>query len=297
MTSPAFHEWAAAGFGAELLPVCGPRHDCDSPGKIPHVPGWRKMEITSALLARWARSHRGNVGLRTRRFPAIDVDVEDAALADACERIVLVTLGSTARRTRANTARRLLLYRLEGEPFSKAAVSFSTPGGEPGKVEILADGQQCVVAGGHHTGAAIEWHVGQPSAAGLATIMWQQRDAVLAALRARLAELGCKVEGPPEARWIPRVGVGARPHSQDGEIADLALRRLDPDLPYEEWLRIGMALHSRWPDSEGLARWDAWSSGGEKYPGTRKLEKHWASFRPDGGIGFGTLIVMARRTG
>jgi hypothetical protein len=289
--------WSDAGFSGDLLPLCGPRHGCDSPGKIPHVPGWRTMEITPAMVAGWGRSHAGNLGLRTRRFPAIDVDVEDAELADACERVVLVTLGSTAQRTRANTARRLLLFRLEGEPFRKAAVAFTTPAGERAKVEILADGQQCVVAGVHHTGAAIKWPGGQPVADELAPMTISGRDEVLALVRGRLAELGCAVEGPSPVEPRTARVIPLRDDTRDARIAGEALRRLSPDLPYDEWVRVGMALHSRWPDADGLALWDAWSSRGEKYPGTRVLERHWASFHPEGGVGFGTLVVMARRAG
>jgi len=32
--------WAATDFAKELVPVCGPRHGCASPGKRPHAPGW-----------------------------------------------------------------------------------------------------------------------------------------------------------------------------------------------------------------------------------------------------------------
>lgn len=291
--APASLEWARAGFGGELLPLCGPRHSCGSPGKVPHIPGWQHMQITPTLVASWTRSHLGNLGLRTARYPAVDLDVEDAALADEFERVALVTLGSTARRTRANTARRLLLFRLEGAPFGKVAITFTTPAGERAKVEILANGQQCVVAGVHHTGAAIEWAAGQPIAVSLAPMSHQGRAALVAALRRRLAELGCKTEGveAPRRQWP----TAAQPRGQDADLAELALRRLDPDLAYDEWVRVGMALHARFPDAGGLALWDAWSARGEKYPGTRTLERHWASFHAGRGVGFGTLIAMARR--
>jgi hypothetical protein len=293
MTSP-LSLWAAGGFGPELIPVCGPNDCCSSPGKRPHLPGWQEVTVTPALLSTWGRVHAGNVGLRTRNYPAVDLDIEIPSIADACEEVIATTIGLTARRTRANSARRLLLFRLEGAPFEKSTIRFVSRENEPAQIEILAAGQQVVVAGVHHSGATIEWHHAMPVAEELATITAAQRDLLVRALRARLTDLGCSLERPPTTpprSWLGRGNITAL----DREIAELALRRLDPDCPYDDWLRIGMALHARWPDETGLAFWDAWSSRGQKYPGSRELERHWASFRPDRGVGFGTLIVMARR--
>jgi predicted P-loop ATPase len=57
----------------------------------------------------------------------------------------------------------------------------------------------------------------------------------------------------------------------------------DPDSGYDDWVRIGMALHHETEGSEdGLAIWDQWSSLGAKYEGSSDLESHWRSFRLDG---------------
>jgi hypothetical protein len=291
---PDLRTWADAGFGSELIPLCGPDHSCASPGKRPHLAGWQDVIITPATLAVWALTHTGNIGVRTRYFPAVDIDVESPAVAEACEEGVIATVGAAARRTRANTARRLLLFRLEGEPFEKATLRFTLPMGERAQVEILAAGQQVVVAGVHHTGAKIEWRDAPPTAPELTKMTVVQRDAVLAALRSRLVALGCgfETQGPREPR---PTGSAPRRTAQDRAIAELALHRLAPDMPYDDWIGIGMALHDRWPDECGLALWNAWSARGEKYPGAREVERHWASFRAGGGVGFGTLIEMARR--
>jgi hypothetical protein len=292
-----FAQWRAAGFGPEIIPVCGPDHGCESPGKRPHLPGWQDLVITPAILAPWARTHRGNIGLRTRLFPAIDIDVDDQPIAEHCERLALLTLGSTACRTRANTSRRLLLYRLESEPFGKATITFTVPSGTKSRVEVLGGGQQAVVAGVHHSGAAIEWRGGQPAAADLAPMSAAARDDFLVALRGRLVELGCVITAGDEPERRPQRRAYTHHEGHDRVVAELALYRLDPDVEYEQWVRVGMALHSKWPDGSGLALWDSWSARGEKYPGTRSLERHWASFHTDKGVGFGTLIAMARRVG
>jgi hypothetical protein len=291
--SSAFLDWGNAGFSGELIPLCGPHHACASPGKRPHIVGWQDLRVTPAMVAAWSAAHRGNVGLRTRTFPAVDIDVDDAAIASACENVIENAVGSTARRTRDNTHRRLLLFQLSGHPFDKLTIRFTIPGGARAQVEILAKGQQAVVAGIHHTGEALQWSAGQPVVRELATITAHQVVAAMAALRARLLEIGCVVETPLTPCRTP-APMRPRASGQDAVIAQLALRKLDPDVPYDVWLRVGMALHSRWPDERGLSMWDLWSSMGEKYPGQGELERHWASFRSGGGIAFGTLIAIAR---
>jgi hypothetical protein len=108
------------------------------------------------------------------------------------------------------------------------------------------------------------------------------------ALRAVLA-----LVDPPRAQRPPRPPPRSS-SNRDAELAEMALQRLDPDCDYAQWIAIGMALHSRFPGGEGFAMWDAWSSNGEKYQGTGDLETHWRSFTAGKGVGFGTLIALAR---
>lgn len=53
----------------------------------------------------------------------------------------------------------------------------------------------------------------------------------------------------------------------------------DPNLAYNEWLKVGMALHHETGGSNaGLALWNHWSAGSAKYQGIADLEPHWRSF-------------------
>lgn len=181
------HAWAAAGFAKELVPVCGPRHRCDSPGKIPHFGGWQTRSFSPHEFGKsWP-----NTGLRTRLFPAIDIDVEDAAVVAAVEDVAREILGTTARRSRRNSARCALLYRLDGEPFKKTRIVFESSDGSAGKIEVLGDGQQLVVDGIHASGAPLEW-TGSPIDGGsLASMNIEARDAFLSAVRDALEAAGC----------------------------------------------------------------------------------------------------------
>ncbi len=293
---PAFLAWAGAGFGAELVRLTPPDSADPSPGKKPTEPEWQTLAVTPDLVSRWAHLP-GNVGLRTRYFPAVDVDVDDVAIARAVEQIVIATLGSTARRTRSNSARRALLFRLEGAPFKKKAVKFKLPDGTFAKVEILADGQQIAVAGMHPSGAPNEWPNGLPAPDGLASMTEAQRDEVLDLLRVRLKGLGCVVEGVANGGVAPQ---RPAPRHQEGwehdePFIDAALRALDPDVEYDRWVAAGMALHAKYPeaDGRGFNVWDAWSSRGKKYPGRDELEKKWRTFKPGGGVNLASLFALA----
>ena len=81
---------------------------------------------------------------------------------------------------------------------------------------------------------------------------------------------------------LERTASGAEPSFErmglDADDARALLDRIDPDIGYEDWLRVGMGLHHEFGD-EGLALWDDWSSRGSKYPGSvGGLEAHWRSF-------------------
>ena len=63
---------------------------------------------------------------------------------------------------------------------------------------------------------------------------------------------------------------------------------------YDEWLTVGMALHSI--DEELLSEWDKWSNQSAKYkPG--ECARKWRSFSTGGGVTLGTLAHMAKQDG
>lgn len=68
-------------------------------------------------------------------------------------------------------------------------------------------------------------------------------------------------------------------HRVSADTVKSALSVLDPDLSYERWVGVGMALHSAFSGSQdGLDIWDGWSSQGPKYKGLSELSYKWASF-------------------
>ena len=82
--------------------------------------------------------------------------------------------------------------------------------------------------------------------------------------------------------------------SIDVSHADIAgmLDHIDPDGPYDHWIRVGMAVHHA-TGGTGFDVWDAWSARGQKYDAT-KMESHWHSFgRSANPATLGTLIHLS----
>ena len=74
------------------------------------------------------------------------------------------------------------------------------------------------------------------------------------------------------------------------------LAKLDPDMTYPEWVRVGMAIHNASGGAEdGLLAWDTWSMAGDKHR-EGYCAKLWAGFKPDGGVTMGTLVHMAQQS-
>jgi hypothetical protein len=115
--------------------------------------------------------------------------------------------------------------------------------------------------------------------------------------RYAVAELLEALGGLPEREALfqppPRQ---ARPVTgQEGALALQALQHLSEErrVEYDQWLAVGMALHS--VSEELLGDWDEWSEGcQEKYePGA--CEAKWETFRQGGGLTLGSLIHWAKQ--
>ncbi len=80
------------------------------------------------------------------------------------------------------------------------------------------------------------------------------------------------------------------------EIKDL-LSEIDPDCPYDDWLKAMMAVHGMTNGSAaGFAMVNNWSAGGSKYSGVREIENKWRSFKGHG-VGAGTLATISKTYG
>jgi len=184
-----FRRWFEAGFGGETLPIIPPdatitrgsdvkdRHRGKTPGVLTGDGTW------SGLGGRWAEERvttiadakkyilwGASVGLQSRTFLGLDIDVEDEAMALACEELALEHFGFAPVRSRAGSPRRLLVFKRPKyhDPIRKVRVAWNDAvrtdaAGAPVKhaVELLGHGQQYVVEGPHPKGGAYEWRHGE----------------------------------------------------------------------------------------------------------------------------------------
>lgn len=82
----------------------------------------------------------------------------------------------------------------------------------------------------------------------------------------------------------------------DGQAkVESALCFVPADCGYDEWIKIGMAIHAEL-GAGAFHIWDAWSAKSAKYPGEKELRGHWRSFRP-GAVTGATLYALANEAG
>lgn len=68
------------------------------------------------------------------------------------------------------------------------------------------------------------------------------------------------------------------------------------DLTYEEWVRIGQAVHSQHADDDGLNAWNLWSARGVRYE-DGECHTRWKKFKSNGPVRMATLLYIAQNKG
>jgi hypothetical protein len=159
-----------------------------------------ELFATEDDIKRWDK-WGASVGLQARAFPGLDIDVEDARLADLCSRIVVHYLGLGPVRTCTGSLRRLHMFKCSGLRWVR--LPFVDRSGVKHTVELLAKGQCYVVEGPHPKGGEYVWTGGHPCDVGPAGIPEINATAVRAcfsALRAALISEGCTIREAAVAR-------------------------------------------------------------------------------------------------
>ncbi|HEX5310299.1 DUF927 domain-containing protein [Aquabacterium sp.] len=79
------------------------------------------------------------------------------------------------------------------------------------------------------------------------------------------------------------------------DLVRAALACVPPDLPREEWARVGMAIKSEM-GADGLSLFDNWSQGSERY-NKADTRDTWQSIKAGGRVSIGTLFHIAKGHG
>lgn len=246
---------------------------------------------------------KANIGLRTKHFPVIDVDCTDPELAATIEREVHACLGPAPVRI-GRPPKRSLLY-TTSSPFPKATLHI-TRNGEKHMVEVLADGQQSVIAGIHPgTMQPFTWDrpLGTVTAASLTVINATTVTSLLERLQATLTPLG----------WTCTTSHGTSPreHSPVPQAELLApsieaLREAMPFIPNDEkyenfdsYLAMMYAVRaaSAKDPTAGLEIFQEWAARWEGATDPGSVERDWNGLHPPFTIGWEMIASRARQHG
>ncbi len=259
----------------------------------------------------------GNIGLLAARFPGVDIDVRDEQCAAAIEACALRVLGPAPVRF-GSRPKRLLMYATTA-PFSKVKVFLTGPNGPKGDdgkdyaVEILGEGQQYVVYGEHPDGFEYEW-VGASGPGDLE--VWDLTWIDTADVSRFVADLpSCLPEGwsvrsssavtasPAATIDLGELALANYKPALDGWDADRVRAdiapHLDLEMPYDDWIRVGQALHHQFGGSEeGFELWDEIFQESSKYGGPEYGLARWRSFKTVRAVGNGgvTLASLVKQT-
>ena len=300
--------------GAQLTPTSK-----IDPAAIGKIPGrrlgtgmwagydWRRTDASDEDVRRWM-VQGANVGLRTDRFPAIDIDCTDDELAALIERTALRHFGAAPRRV-GRAPKLLLLFRTD-EPFTRMRLWFKRIGGEQHLIEVLGQGQQFVLHGTHpQTERAYVWLDPVPPAAELTTITHEQATTFLTEVAELLYTLNIETEREGDGR--PSTRVAQDPESLAAPSIEL-LRQCVELIPNDndlypsrtDYLTMGYAIRAAAgaDEGEGLELFQEWAAkweGNDRSDGNPPdvVEADWDRMRAPYSVGWGWLCEQARPYG
>ena len=260
--------------------------------KAPVLPGWQHKVLGVDDLA----TH-GNCGVGVLcgqgEYPvcALDIDSYDVELTEQFADWCRNTLGATVERV-GQSPKLLLVYRAEKAGWTKQSSSGFNHAMGICRLEVLGDGQQFVAYHTHpDTGLPYDWVdlVGGLAHMPVAELPVVTQAGVALAL-ATFDEMA-RARGLPVVTTRVSAGVGGDADwllTQEPPIgltldrAETLLSLLSPE-EYDDWLKVGMALHHEFSGSDAaLALWDRWSSGAANYVGVDDLMNRWAGFGASG---------------
>lgn len=272
--------------------------------------GWLRHVATADDVKQWAQDG-ANIGLLAERFPAVDVDCTDPTLAAEITGLAQRVLGAAPVRV-GKAPKSLLMYRLEGAPFSRMALLIFPEGKGPQKpshlVEVLGAGRQYLVHGTHPTGVPYTWDTDLPAADGLTALSREAVERFFTELQELLEIIpGCEVErvGDGRARNAEDAPSQDRLRAPSLELLEEAVRFIpnNTETTREQYVRIGYAIRASWPDDEEeafriFADWAGKHEGSDRVAGNPETWRNdWRRMRPPYMAGYGWLAEVARASG
>lgn len=290
-------------------------------GKKVLLDDWPTLTIDEPTVTYWVSNGQAacNIGMRCgdaslgMALTMGDVDIYDRDVARKVAASIEQTFGPTVER-RGEAPKRGLIY-TQSEPFDKIKRVWYSQDNVKHTVEWLGNGQQFIAYGMHpDINKEYAWRDDKSL---LDCEPWELPQVSEAAV---LAWMDNVLPGLLPADWVPGSDKGANakaseqrgmskdervllnykpPIEIDDERLAKAVMSLDPDMEYDNWCRVGMALHHQYDGADiGLALFDDWSKTGSKYQGRNEIDNKWESFGADfsrsgGVVTCATVLQMA----
>jgi putative DNA primase/helicase len=193
-------------------------------------------------------------------------------------------------------------YKYNGETSRSFGLRNSETGRTETVVELLSSGKQSVLPPSFHP-EGVQYRYISPDTLlditldDLPTLPSDLFDKIQRVLTGQQIKQNANLREPNPPKHPPLKRLPKEPISR---IED-ALSVIDPN-DYDTWIKIGMAVHSEYPDEQGLILWNHWSRGSQKYDGLKSCEYKWNSFKTanpnhHAPISVATLFSTAKQCG
>lgn len=267
---PALHK-----LGYKIVPIA-------AKSKAPRLPNWQHAAADEEKISIWCQNHTG-CGILSEQTVGIDIDCRDEALTVHMIDYARRKFGYTPHRI-GMPPKALLPYRCTA-PFSKMkSTIFHSDNGQKHQLEILGAGQQFVAAHIHpDTGKPYLWHYTNGTTVETLTVPYDELPIIAeedAHALIAVFEFNCKKRGWQTESRHPRLDrhpANSHRRYTDQQVRNM-LAHLDPSMPYDNWLKVGMALKS---GGFPVTFWDNWSRKSPKYE-EGICDKKWSSFCDEG---------------
>ena len=277
--------------------------------KRPALTNWSRIKSTPDLIESWDAD--ASIGITTGDVVAIDIDCYDKHVTNAIVKFCDQHIGRGLRRI-GKAPKALLVFRT-GENLKKSvSAKYSDNEGNTNCIEVLGKGQQFVAFGIHpDTQEKYLWPKTCPYVTpvnALPTINAEQINSLF-----EYFDTNCVPndwmrtgDGSSANSSLPEAANGVLSMEHMKSTLDLSDESINRHLDrvsaedYSQWILVGQALHHQFnSNSDGLEKWDLWSSKAANYKDWEECRDKWETFETihDGGtVTFATVIDLSKKT-
>ena len=276
--------------------------------KRPALTNWSRIKSTPELIESWDAD--ASIGITTGEVVAIDIDCYDKHVTNALVKYCDKHIGKGLRRI-GRAPKGLLVFRTEENLKKSVSAKYSDSEGNTNCIEVLGKGQQFVAFGIHpETKEEYQWPKACPQSThfdDLPTINAEQINSLFEYFDTSCApndwtrlghSLPATFSFPDAANDVLSIEHMKSTLDLSDEAINRHLDRVSAE-DYSQWILVGQALHHQFNgDSDGLEKWDRWSSKAVNYKDWEECQYKWQTFETihDGGtVTFATVIDMSKK--